>query len=67
VFKQIISRLFILGTLLHSGVLYLVVMFDQYWAVAILQSGVGPFMILAGLAAIGVAAIIGFRSEPVKE
>jgi hypothetical protein len=67
IFKQIISWLFILGALLHSGVLFLVAVLEQSWAVPIMQSGVGPIMILAGLASIGVAAAMGFRGEPVKD
>ncbi len=66
-FKQIISWLFILGTLLHSGVLYLVVALDQYWAVPVMKSGIGPVLVLAALLTIGVAALIGFKGEPVKD
>ncbi len=67
IFKQIISWLFILGTLLHSGVLFLVVIADQYWALSVMQSGVGPAMILAGLASLGIAAAMGFRGEIAKD
>jgi hypothetical protein len=66
-FKQVISWLFILGALLHSGVLYLIVVGEQYWALPIMQSGVGPAMVLAGLAALGVAAAMGFRGEIAKD
>ena len=66
-FKQIISWLFILGTLLHSGVLYLVVALDQYWVLPVMKSGIGPVLVLAALLSIGVAALIGFKGEPVKD
>ena len=38
VFKQVISWVFILGTLLHSGVMYLAVVFQMEWAFTILSS-----------------------------
>ncbi|WP_455203396.1 hypothetical protein [Kaarinaea lacus] len=62
-FKQIISWIFILGTLLHSGVLFLVTMFQYEWAAAILNTGIGPVLILLGLLLTGVAALIGFKGE----
>lgn len=67
IFKQIISWLFILGALLHSGVLLLVVALEQYWVLPVMQSGVGPAMVLAALVSIGVAAAMGFRTEVVKD
>lgn len=66
-FKQVISWLFILGTVLHSGVLFLVVALNQAWAVPIMQTGIGPVLVLAALLSIGVAALIGFKGEPVKD
>lgn len=66
-FKHIISWLFILGALLHSGVLYLVVALDQYWVLPVMKSGIGPVLVLAALLSIGVAAFIGFKGEPVKD
>lgn len=65
--KQAISWLFILGTLLHSGMLYLVVVFNQAWAGQVLGTGAGPIMILAGLVLAGVAAAVGFRGEIVRD
>jgi len=64
-FKHIISSLFLLGTLLHSGMLYLTIVFDLPWAGQVLSTGIGPVMLLAGLLLIGVAAAIGFRGQPV--
>jgi len=65
--KQTISIVFIAGTLLHSGVMYLAVMAEQAWAATILDSGVGPALILLGLLATGIAAAVGFKGEIVKE
>ncbi len=62
-FKEIISWLFILGTLLHSGMLYLAVIFDQGWAWTVLQTSIGPVMILAGLLLAGIAAMIGIKTK----
>jgi len=66
-FKQIVSWLFILGALLHSGVLYLVVALDQYWVLPVMKSGIGPVLVLAALLSIGVAAFVGFKGQPVKD
>jgi len=64
--KQVISWLFILGTLLHSGMLYLERVFDQAWAGTLLETGVGPIMILTGLVLIGLVAIKGFTGEAAR-
>lgn len=66
-FKQAISWIFIAGTLLHSGVMYLAVVFQLGWASAILNTGVGPALILLGLLLAGVAAAMGFRGELVND
>jgi len=63
-FKQIISWLFILGALTHSGMLYLL-NFDQAWAFNLLL--IGPWLVLASLLLIGVAAAIGLKTEVVKD
>lgn len=63
-FKQLISWLFITGAILHSGMLYLAA-FGQTWAFTLLQ--VGPWLVLAALLAIGIATLIGFRGEIVKD
>ena len=67
VFKQAISWIFIVGTLLHSGVLFLGVMLDQVWAFTVLGTGIGPIMILLGLLLAGIAAAMGMRAEVVKD
>ncbi|HDP88752.1 MAG TPA: hypothetical protein ENN42_02170 [Thioalkalivibrio sp.] len=64
--KQAVSWLFIVGTLLHSGMLYLL-LFDLAWAGTLLGTGIGPILILLGLLLAGIAAAIGFRGEPVRD
>ncbi len=66
-FKQIISWVFILGTLLHSGTLYIVALLQMEWAMVVLNSGVGPGLILLGLLLAGIAAAFGFKGELVKD
>jgi len=66
-FKQVISWIFIAGTLLHSGVMYLAIVFQMGWAAAILGTGIGPGLILIGLLLAGVAAFMGMRGELVKD
>ena len=66
-FKQIISWVFIAGALLHSGMLYLTVVFQMGWAAAILNSGVGPVLVLLALLLVGIAAAMGMRPEVVKD
>jgi hypothetical protein len=63
--KHIISGLFLLGALLHSGMLYLAIVFNLAWAGQVLSTGIGPVMLLAGLLLTGIAAAIGFREQPV--
>lgn len=64
-FKQAISWIFIIGTILHSGVLYLLVVFEIYAVAKILI--LGPPLILLGLLLAGIAAIKGFQAEPVRD
>ncbi len=64
VFKQIISWLFIAGAIFHSGMLYLR-MFGFEWAGTLLQ--IGPFLVLLALLLMGIAALMGFRGEIVKD
>lgn len=65
--KQVISWLFILGTVLHSGMLYLERVFDQAWAGTVLGTGLGPVMILAGLLITGIVSIKHFSGEVVRD
>ncbi len=65
VFKQIISWLFIAGAILHSGMLYIGIVFEQGWAFTLIQAG--PWVVLAGLLLAGIAALIGFKGEIVQD
>jgi len=66
-FKQVISWIFILGTILHSGILYIIALLQSEWAVMVLNTGAGPGMILLGLLLAGLAAALGFKGEFVKD
>ena len=66
-FKQIISWVFIAGTLLHSGAMYLAIVFQMGWAAAIMNTGIGAGLVLLGLLLAGVAAAMGMRAEVVKD
>ena len=59
--KQLVSWLFIVGTVMHSGMLYLSTVFEFAWAETLLQTGIGPVCILLGLLTAGVASFIGFN------
>jgi len=61
--KAVISGLFLAGALLHSGMLYLVTVFHLGWAGAILGTGVGPILLLAGLLLVGIASVKGFPAH----
>ena len=65
IFKQIISWCFITGTILHSGMLFLLITFGQAWADIPLQAG--PWVLLLGLLLIGIATIMGFKGEIVRD
>ena len=60
--KQLISWLFIIGTLMHSGMLYLGTVFSMTWAETLLGTGIGPICILVGLLLAGIASAIGFKT-----
>jgi hypothetical protein len=64
-FKQVISWLFILATLLHSGMLYLSnpAILGWGWAGAVLDTGIGPFALLAGFALMAIATFMGLKPE----
>lgn len=61
--KQLISWLFIIGTIMHSGMLYLSTVFELTWANTLLETGIGPICILAGLLVTGIATAIGFKEQ----
>lgn len=62
--KQLVSWLFIVGALLHSGMLYLLA-FEVSWAGAILP--IGPYLVLAALLLMGIVALIWFTDEVVAD
>jgi len=70
-FKQLISWTFIIGALTHSGLLFLSQGAQFSWAMSLqgnwLISGIGPVLILAGLFLAGIAALLGFRGEIVRD
>lgn len=67
--KQIVSWMFIVGTLMHAVLMVFerVPFLEMGWAATLLQTGIGPILILAGLLAMGIIAAIGFRGELVKD
>jgi len=65
--KQVISWIFILGTVLHGGMLILGAVLDQAWAWQVIGTGVGPILILLGLLLAGIATAVGFRGEIVRD
>jgi len=64
--KWTLSGMFIIGTLMHSGLLYLRFL-EMPWAGKLLGTGIGPVLILAGLALAGVCAAIGFKGQIVSD
>ena len=66
-FKQLISWLFIAGAVLHSGMLYLSRVLHFGWAEMILNTGLGPVMILLGLLLTGIAAARGLDARLVRD
>ncbi len=66
-FKQAVSWMFIIGTVMHSGLLYLERVFMQEWASTMLNTGIGPVLILLGLVSVGALAAKGFSSEVVRD
>lgn len=60
-FQWLISLTFVIGTLMHSGMLYLAVALEQAWAWSVLSTGIGPVMILVGLLLAGLAAAKGLK------
>lgn len=63
-FKQLISWVFILGAVLHSGMLYLRA-FDVAFAGKLLN--LGPWFVLAGLLLMGVAALFWLKPEVIRD
>jgi len=65
--KQLLSWGFMIGTVMHAGMMILARVFDMAWANVVLETGIGPILILASLFFMGVAVAIGFKTEMVKD
>lgn len=67
--KQLISWLFILGALLHSGLAYLAraPFLEMGWADVVYQYGVGQIMIVLALLLTGVASAIWLRPTVIED
>ena len=65
--KQLLSWGFILGTVLHAGMMILERVLNVEWAGQVLQTGIGPILILASLFFMGLAVAVGFKTEMVKD
>lgn len=65
--KQLLSWGFLMGTVLHSGMMFLDRFLDMSWAGKVLEMGVGPILILASLFFMGIAVAKGFQTEMVKD
>ena len=65
--KQALSWGFIAGTVLHSGMMFLERVFGIAWAGTVLETGIGPVLILASLFFMGIAVAKGFTTEMVKD
>jgi len=65
--KYLISALFIVGAVMHSGMLYLATVFGLSWAGQLLETGIGPFSILIGLLLIGITSIFKFSNKLVTD
>jgi len=65
--KQALSWGFLLGTILHSGMMLLDRVLGMEWAGKVLATGIGPVLILASLFLMGIAVAKGFKTEMVKD
>jgi len=61
-FKQIISWVFIVGTIMHAGMALLGV-FGFAWAGILLGTGIGPVLILLGLFLMGLATFVSYKTD----
>jgi hypothetical protein len=60
IYKQIISWTFLVGTTMHAGMAFLSV-FGFGWASTLLNTGIGPVLILFGLLSMSLAVLIGYK------
>ena len=61
--KNIVSWMFIIGTIMHSGMLYLERVFEISWATTLLETGIGPILILAGFLFMAILTLMGFENR----
>lgn len=61
--KQVISWLFIIGAVFHSGMLYLDGIFGMGWAYGVMGFQIGPIALLAGLALAAIATLMGLTNH----
>ena len=61
-FKQILSWIFIIGTVMHAGMAFLGV-FGFAWAGMLLGTGIGPVLILLGLLLMGLATFVSYKTN----
>jgi len=67
--RQCIGLTFVVGTILHSGLMYIVFYppFNQpSWAMSLFQTGLGPILILIGLASMAVTTALWLKT-PARE
>ena len=65
--KQVLSWALIIGTISHAGMMVLGRVLNFAWANTILETGIGPVLILASLFFMGIAVAVGFKTEMVKD
>lgn len=65
--KQLISWMFIIGTLMHSGLLVFERVFKMQWAAALLQTGIGPVLILLGILLMGIVCWKSYAGRFVED
>lgn len=60
-FKTLLSIVFLIGAVFHSGMLYLGGVFHMYWAYNL--APIGAIAIIVGLLGMGVASFIGLKQK----
>lgn len=65
--KQLISILFLAGTILHSGMLFLSRAVGLEWAETVVGTGIGPFTLLIGLLLLGIVTLTSFGPNVVSD
>ncbi len=59
-FKALLSIIFLVGALFHSGMLYLGSVFHMYWAFNLTL--IGAIAIIAGLVGMAIASFAGLKN-----